>query len=88
MHILRETFSESCLIEPNLDSNYIFPIDLSANGIPFGVISNGRVQLQSNFGLIQQYSKLVSLRVHTEKSFRNLIKLTRNQIVFTIFQLI
>ena len=26
--------------------------------------------------------------VHTEKSFRNLIKLTRNQIVFTIFRLI
>ena len=27
-------------------------------------------------------------KLHTEKSFRNLIKLNRNQIVFTIFRLI
>ena len=27
-------------------------------------------------------------RVHTEKSFRNLTKLNRNQILFTIFRLI
>ena len=33
-------------------------------------------------------SKSKSVRVHTDKSFWNLIKSTRNQIVFTIFRLI
>ena len=30
----------------------------------------------------------IEKKLHTEKSFRNIIKSTRNQIVFTIFRLI
>ena len=39
-------------------------------------------------GKRQPLGQLCPIAVHTEKYFRNLIKSTRNQIVFTIFQLI
>ena len=34
-----EVFSESCQSKPNLNCNYIFPIDWALNGIPFGAKS-------------------------------------------------
>ena len=43
---------ESCYIKLNLDCDYIFPIDLAPNRIPFGVKSTGNVKLQSKLGLI------------------------------------
>ena len=46
------------------------------------VISNPRVEFDSDF------KDLDGKTAHTGKSFRNLIESTRNQIVFTIFQLI
>ena len=39
----REISSESCLKEINLHRNYNFPNNLTANGIPLGVKSNGKV---------------------------------------------
>ena len=41
----------------------------------------------SKLNFLQDHSRL-TISPHTEKTFRNLIKLTRNQIVFTIFRLI
>ena len=38
--------------------------------------------------IVNRRSREVSRMVHTEKSFRNLDKSNRNQIVFTIFRLI
>ena len=38
-----EFFSESCWIEPNLDCNYTFPIDLASNGFLFGAKHNNWV---------------------------------------------
>ena len=49
----REIISESGYIKPNLDCNQTFPIVLTPNEIQCVANSNGKVELQSKFGLIQ-----------------------------------
>ena len=39
----REIFLESNSMEPNLDCNYTFPIDLAPNGLPVGAKSIEKV---------------------------------------------
>ena len=57
------------------------------NEILFGSKLKGKLSPQSH--PIQFGRKLIFfVSIHTEKSFRNIIKSNRNQIVFTIFRLI
>ena len=43
---------------------------------------------QPNYGWLRTTRNNLSTTIHTEKSFHNIIKSTRNQIVLTIFRLI
>ena len=78
--------------KPNFNCNYHFPTDLTPIGIPIGAIIYQimviTIQIWSDSGRSRKYSTLLTLRLHTEKSFRNLIKSNRNQIVFTMHRLI
>ena len=48
----------------NLDSIYTFPMDLAPNRFPFGAKSNGRVYIESKFGLDKQYSEKIYLCIN------------------------
>ena len=86
-----------------MENSYIF-LTLGISGIPdnfekdpgfpgyqfrTGILSPSQTlkirRLNVRFGEANMFH---SLKLHTEKSFRNLIKSNRNQIVFAIFRLI
>ena len=57
----REIFSKSCCFKPNLDYNYLFPIDLPQKEIRIGVKSIRKLLSKSKFGWDQQDSEMIPL---------------------------
>ena len=55
---IQKLISESCEIEPNLNCNSIFHIDLAQNAIYLDTKSIENMQLESKFGSIQQHSRI------------------------------